>query len=153
MSKIAAMYDDLIVEIQRLYPRIFVACHVNHVRSRSTTWRISSHDSSILAHLDRRYGMSPRALADHLGVVASTLSATLNRLVRLGYITSTPVADDRRQRELRLTEQGMKAMSSTSVLDANRVEALLARLSAKERKDAIRGLSLLARAASELEDE
>jgi DNA-binding MarR family transcriptional regulator len=125
------MYDDVVAEIQRLYPRIYVACHQNHVRSGSTSWRLSSHDASILAHLDTRYGLSPRALASHLGVVASTLSATLNRLVRLGYITSTPVSKDRRQRELRLTELGAKAMSATSVLDTERLEQLVSRLSAK----------------------
>jgi DNA-binding MarR family transcriptional regulator len=147
------MYDDIVAEIQRWYPQIYLACHRNHVRSGSTSWRLSSHDASILAHLDTRNGMSPRALAVHLGVVASTLSATLNRLVRLGYITSTPLSEDRRQRELRLTDLGAKAMSSTSVLDSERLEQLVSRLSAKEREEAIHGLSLLARAARDLEDQ
>jgi DNA-binding MarR family transcriptional regulator len=153
MSKMAAMFEDLVADIQRFYPRIYVACHSDHVRAGSTRWRLSSHDSSILAHLDSRVGMSPKTLAGHLGVVASTLSATLNRLVRLGYITSTPVSNDRRQRELRLTELGMEAMSSTSVLDSKRLESLLSRLSASERKDAVRGLSLLAKAASDLKED
>jgi DNA-binding MarR family transcriptional regulator len=63
------------------------------------------------------------------------------------------VRGDRRQRELRLTDNGAKAMSSTSVLDAKRVELLLARLSAEERKRAVYGLNLLARAACSLKEE
>ncbi|HKO57432.1 MAG TPA: winged helix DNA-binding protein, partial [Thermoanaerobaculia bacterium] len=111
-----------VVEIQRHYPQVYLACHVDHVRATSTAWQLSSKDASILAHLDRDVPMSPRQLAAHLGVVASTLSAALLRLARLGYLTSTPRADDRRQRELRLTDRGAEAMASTSVLDAARVE-------------------------------
>jgi DNA-binding MarR family transcriptional regulator len=146
------MHDQLVFEIQRLYPQIFVACHVNHVRATSTKWSLSSHDASILAHLHLREGTSPRSLAAHLGVVPSTLSAALKRLARLGYITNTPKAEDRRQRELWLTERGAEAMQTTSVLDTTRVAQLLEKLSASERKIALRGLALLAKGARALED-
>ena len=119
------MDQRLVTEVQRLYPQIYLACHVDHVRPRSTKWQLSSKDSSILSHLDRDTSTSPRALAAHLGVVPSTLSATIARLTRLGYITSTPREGDRRRRELRLTDRGAEAMASTSVLDAARVERLL----------------------------
>jgi DNA-binding MarR family transcriptional regulator len=144
------MHDQLVFEIQRLYPQIFVACHIDHVRARSTKWSLSSHDSSILAHLSLRAGTSPRSLAGHLGVVPSTLFAALKRLEQLGYITNTPTADDRRRRELWLTERGAEAMQTTSVLDATRVAQLLEKLSPSERKAALRGLALLAQAARAL---
>ena len=140
------MLDELVTEVQRLYPQIYIACHVDHVRSVSTQWQLSSRDSSILSHLDRDHATSPRELADHLGVTASTLSATIARLERLGYITSE-AGGDRRTRELRLTSKGAQAMSSTSVLDADRVRAALEQLSESERKQAVKGLALLARAA------
>lgn len=142
-----------VVEIQRLYPQVYLACHVDHVRATSTEWQLSSKDASILAHLDRDVPLSPRHLAAHLGVVASTLSAALIRLVNLGYITSTPREDDRRQRELRLTDRGAEAMASTSVLDAARVELVLGKLSEAEREEAVRGLALLARAARAVKEE
>jgi hypothetical protein len=47
------MRCDAILEIQRLFPQIYLACHVDHVRAASTPWDLSSHDASILAHLDR----------------------------------------------------------------------------------------------------
>ena len=146
------MSDDDVFEVQRLYPQIYVACHMNHVRAASTEWRISSQDASILVHLDREFGLSPRQLAAHLGVAPSTLSAAIARLSELGYLTSQPDETDRRQRELRLTARGAEAISSTSVLNAERVRALLDKLAPDDRKAAVRGLTLLAQAARELND-
>jgi len=146
------MTDTDVYEVQRLYPQIFVACHTDHVRAVSTKWRVSSQDASILAHLDRQFGLSPRALAGHLGVAPSTLSASIARLAKLGYLTSKPNDKDRRKRDLLLTARGAEAISATSVLDAERVRALLAELKPSERKGALRGLALLARAARRLKD-
>ena len=144
------MIDDDVFEVQRLYPQIYIACHTDHVRAASTTWRISSQDASILVHLDRDTGLSPRALANHLGVAPSTLSAAIARLSQLGYLTSKPNDEDRRKRELRLTARGAEAIASTSVLNAERVQAVLDQLNPDERKAAVRGLALLARAARKL---
>ena len=144
------MIDDDVFEVQRLYPQIYIACHTDHVRAASTTWRISSQDASILVHLDRDTGLSPRALANHLGVAPSTLSAAIARLSQLGYLTSKPNDTDRRKRELRLTARGAEAVASTSVLNAERVQAVLGQLKPDERKAAVRGLALLARAARKL---
>lgn len=141
------MKEEEVYEVQRLYPQLYLACHVDHVRAVSTAYRISAQDASILSHLDREFPMSPRELAKHLRVAASTLSATISRLDRLGYITSTASAADKRRRELRLTAKGAEASASTSVLDAGRVRTMLDQLSVGERTEALRGLSLLAAAA------
>src|SRR5256885_16576356 len=107
------MTDDDVYEVQRLYPQIFVACHVDHVRAVSTKWRVSSQDASILVHLNCEFGLSPRALAGHLGVASSTLSSSIDRLSKLGYLTSKPNDKDRRKREIRLTPRGAEAISAT----------------------------------------
>ncbi len=106
--------------------------------------------SSILAHLDRETGTSPRTLAAHLSVAPSTLSAAVTRLADLGYIKSDATVSDKRHRELRLTKLGAQAMSSTSVLDRERVVDLVATLTPDERDAAVRGLRLLARAARQI---
>jgi DNA-binding MarR family transcriptional regulator len=142
--------DAQLRDVLRFYPQIYVACHVDHVRAASTEWQLSARDSSILSHLDRRVPVSPRELARHLGVRPSTLSATIARLESPGYIQSTPRKEDKRRRDLTLTDRGAEAMSSTSVLDRERVRTLLAALSPRDRASAVHGLSLLARAARDL---
>ena len=67
-------------------------------------------------------------------------------------LESTPSKTDRRRRDLRLTPLGAKAMASTSVLDATRVQKLLALLTPEERKAAVNGLTLLAKAARQLDE-
>jgi DNA-binding MarR family transcriptional regulator len=147
------MSADDIYEVQRLYPQIFLACHMNHVRAASTRWKLSSHDSAILSHLDRSSGLSPRSLAKHLGVAPSTLSASIKRLTNLGYLTCDAPANDKRRREIRLTERGAEAMAATSVLDGERVRAMLKKLKPADCRAALNGLALLARAARELRAE
>ena len=144
------MSADDVYEVQRLYPQIFLACHTNHVRAASTRWKLSSHDSAILSHLSRASGLSPRSLAKHLGVAPSTLSASIMRLTSLGYLTCEAPVNDKRRREIRLTERGAEAMSATSVLDGERVRAMLKKLKPADRKAALNGLALLARAARTL---
>lgn len=144
------MSADDVYEVQRLYPQIYLACHANHVRAASTRWKLSSHDSAILSHLSLSSGLSPRSLAQHLGVASSTLSASIKRLTNLGYLTCDAPATDKRRREIRLTERGAEAMSATSVLDRERVHGMLKKLKPADRKAALNGLALLARAARKL---
>lgn len=143
------MSADDIYEVQRLYPQIFLACHTNHVRASTTRWKLSSHDSAILSHLDRSSGLSPRSLAKHLSVAPSTLSASIKRLTNLGYLTCDAPANDKRRREIRLTDRGAEAMAATSVLDRERVRGMLKKLKPADRRAALNGLALLARAARE----
>ena len=137
--------------VQRCYPQIYLACHVDHVRAVSSPLRLSARDSALLSHLDEQKAMPAGRLARHLGVTASTLSAAIRRLAALGYLNRTPKAGDRRTIELRLTPQGAGAMAAASVLDASRVAEMLAQLSAAERRRALAGLALLARAAGDLQ--
>lgn len=135
--------------IQRHYPQIYLACHVDHVRTKSNRHHLSAHDSTLLAHLDESWPTLAGSLARHLGIANSTLSAALNRLESLGHLSRTPSRRDKRQIELRLTALGAEAMAEASVLDAKRVAAVLENLSATEQKRAVAGLALLAVAALE----
>ena len=136
--------------MQRCYPQIYLACHKTHIRAASTPYRLSSQDSSILVHLDSPVSVSPRQLSLHLGVKPSTLSASLKRLGRLGYLERIPNAGDRRSYSLRLTPQGIEGMSATSVLDPQRVAEILKLINPQHRKQALQGLQILADAAIQL---
>lgn len=132
-----------------LYPRIFFACHTRHVRDEKSRQVLTGHQASILDHLDEKEPMSLSGLAAHMGVTPGTMSIHVDRLERKGFVRRSRDAQDARVVRLRVTAAGARVRDSKSVLDADRVERLLARLKAGERKQAIAGLALLARAANE----
>ena len=144
---------DQVFAIQRAYPQVYFACHTRHLRRPSSPQRLSDSDRNVLAHLDERRGARPGELAAHLNLAPSSLSATIARLQRLGYVARSISGRDRRAAELRLTPQGVAAIQATSVLDTARLGALLGRLAPAERAAAVAGLELLARGAHALLDE
>jgi DNA-binding MarR family transcriptional regulator len=133
--------------VQVAYPQIYLACHTRHVRRRSSVTGLSPTDASLLAHLDEHRAIRPGALARHLGVAASTLSAAIARLTGHGYILQQRDAADRRAIGLVLSIKGARAMQASSVLETARVRRMLERLGRAERARALEGLALLARAA------
>jgi DNA-binding MarR family transcriptional regulator len=132
------------------YARIYFACHRRHVRDSKTRKVLSAHQASILDHLDEVDGTSLFTLANHLGVTASTMSLSIQRLVDAGYVRRERDQKDARRVQIRLTRAGVRIKQQQSVLDPALVEALLERLSPVDRVAALRGLALFAHAADEL---
>jgi DNA-binding MarR family transcriptional regulator len=149
MRRMAVSERDIRL-VQTCYPQIYLACHTRHVARRSSSVHLSRGDASLLSHLDEREPIRASALAAHLGVAPSTLSAAISRLTRLGYIVRDHRADDGRVRDLRLSVRGAAALRAGSLLEAPRVKAMLAALDAGERHRALDGLALLAGAARSL---
>ena len=146
------MDDPDTLEILRCYPQIYLACHVEHRTRGSSQSGLTSREASFLAHVDEPEGSSPAALARHLGIGRSTLSAALARLEGLGLVSIEADGGDARRKRVRLTTAGREAIASSSVLDAERVVALLGTLAAGERRRAVEGLRLLAEAARRLRE-
>lgn len=142
-----SMSDPDVLSIQRDYPMIYLACHVGHVRAPRNRFHLSPRESGILAHLDSDAPMGPTELAAHLSVSPSALSASIAKLVRQGYVQRRTRERDRRHADLLLTPLGIEALQAGSVLDTERLSALLAQMSLSDRRQACRGLSLLAREA------
>jgi DNA-binding MarR family transcriptional regulator len=134
----------------RLYPRVFFACHLRHVVDVERRRVVSEHQAQILEHLDEVHAMSLTGLAGHMGVTPATMCVQVDRLVRAGYVRREPDREDRRRLLIRLTPDGARLKEARSVLDRDRVEALLQRLEPGERQRALDGLTLLARAAEGL---
>ena len=132
------------------YARIYFACHRRHVRDPKTKKVLSANQASILDHLDEVEGTSLFTLANHLGVTASTMSLSIQRLVDAGYVRRERDQKDARRVQIRLTPAGVRIKQQQSVLDPVLVEALLERLSPVDRVAALRGLALFAHAADEL---
>lgn len=142
--------DDLIDQIQQAYPRLWHACHVEHrTRAHPHSSGLTDRESGILAHLSAT-GSEPAQLAEHLGIAKSTLSAHLARLESLALIEIAVDPTDQRRRIIALTDTGREARRRDAVLDTERVRALLAELTVGEQELAVRGLVLLADAASRM---
>ena len=136
--------------VLRCYPQIFFACHRRHVRDQKTERVLSAHQASLLDHLDDVEGTSLLDLARHMGVTASTMSLTVDRLERGGYVRRSRSKQDARRLELRLTPAGVRIKRQQKVLEPELISAMLALLDGKDRKRALRGLEILAAAATEL---
>ena len=133
--------------VLRCYPQIYFACHKRHVRDPETHELLSGHQASVLDHLD---DVEPTALFDlarHMGVTASTMSLTMDRLVRGGYVLRERSTQDRRRLDLRLTTAGLRIKKQQKVLEPELVAAVLAHLDERKRRQALRGLELLAEAS------
>ena len=97
---------DPVRQVMKFYPRIFFACHTRHVRDPKTSRKISAHQASILDHLDEIEPTGLNDLAKHMGVTASTMSLTVDRLARQGYVKRGPDPRDGRRVALRMTKSG-----------------------------------------------
>ena len=133
--------------VQVAYPQIYFACHTRHVRRASTATQLSATDSTLLAHLDEQEAVRATALAKHLGLAASTLSAAIARLAALGYVIQRRGTTDGRAVDLLLSLKGAAAMQASSVLESARVKKMLGQLTTAERTRALHGLALLGKAA------
>lgn len=136
--------------VLRALPRIFLACRTRLVRDPVGGREVSAHQAVILSHLDEVDPTMVGELADHLGVTASTMSLTLKRLEEGGFVRRDRDPEDRRVMNVRLTERGARVRGATRELSAERVDGMLRLLSPADRRDALRGLSLLSDAADRL---
>lgn len=131
------------------YLRIHAAC-----RPRQSTPAVgvalSEHRASILGHLDADDPVMVTELAEHLGVTPATASLNLKRLEADGLVRRDADPDDRRVRNVTLTELGRRARDAHGLLDAERLHDALGRLRPDERRRVLDGLALLADAADAL---
>ncbi len=138
---------DAVARVLDLYPRIFFAVHSRHVRDRASRRVLSSHQVSILGHLDASEAIRLSELAAHMGVTVSTMSLNVDRLVRGGFVLRDRRPDDRRALRLRLSAAGARLKEAQTVLDPERLRRVVSRLSAEDRLTTVRGLEILASAA------
>lgn len=139
--------DHAIERIQFCYPQVYYACHTRHARARSDASHLSTRDSEILVHLDRATPLTLTELATHMDLSRSTLSEAVSKLEAFGYVEKAPRGGgDRRRVAIVLTGKGVDAVRRTSVLEARRLYAVLAKVSRSERAAIIDGLETLARA-------
>lgn len=143
------MIAEQIRKLMECYPQIYFACHTRHVHDEETKQSLSAHQASLLDHLDEVDSTSMLTLARHIGVTASTMSLTVDRLVRAGYVTRDRDPIDARKVALRLTKDGARVKERKSVLDRELVAAMLGRMKPRDRAAGLSGLEMLAKGAAE----
>ncbi len=141
--------SEFIYRIQLAYPRIYHACHADHQTTQASGIAISQRDATILAHLSSTETMTQAQLARHLGITKSTMSEAIKYLTGQGLL-EMEVATDRRAHLLRLTDKGREVMSKNSVLEADKLAAVLTEMTLPEMEKAIAGLESLAQACFRL---
>ncbi len=139
--------DQAVESLIRCYPRIYLACHLQHVRDEKTKRVLSAQQASILDHLDAIEPTGVQQLAGHMGVTASTMSLNLDRLEQGGYVSRTRDTEDSRRVQVRLTKAGVRLKQQQKVLDPALVATMLEQLNIQELDRAITGLELLGKAA------
>jgi DNA-binding MarR family transcriptional regulator len=130
------------------YPAIFLACHRQHVRQDESGKTVTEHQASILDHLHWSRATTLSKLAEHMGVSRSTMSITVTRLVRGGYIARGRDKNDARCIALTLTPGGSRIKEQNTVLDPELVGKIFQLMRTRELETALQGIECLAKYAS-----
>lgn len=138
-----------VAQIQACFPEVYFTCHSRHVGA-DDNYGLSPRDGTLLAHIAGQDGIETNQLARHLGRAKSTLSAALKKLDAHGLIVVERPDADARRRQLRITPAGRECISRTSVLETDRLAAVLASMPEKDQQAAVHGLQLLAAACRAL---
>ncbi|MBB6144946.1 DNA-binding MarR family transcriptional regulator [Silvibacterium bohemicum] len=141
------MLDLQVRRLQQAYPAIFLACHRKHVREDGGGNTVTERQASVLDHLDEKQPTTLSKLAEHMGVSRSTMSITVSRLVRGGYVARRKDALDTRSVALTLTRAGVRVREENALLHPELVRQILRRMRAEEMEGALHGIESLAKYA------
>ena len=142
------MVDPTIRRLLDAYPAIFLACHRQHLREDEGGNAVTERQASILDHLDPVRSTTLSQLAEHMGVGRSSMSITVRRLSRKGYIRCKRDGKDARCVRLTLTAAGARVREQNTLLDPELVHELFGFMSATKLETALQGLEALAKAAN-----
>jgi DNA-binding MarR family transcriptional regulator len=141
------MLDSRIRRLLEAYPAIFLACHRQHVREDEAGNAVTEHQASVLDHLHATRPTTLSKLAEHMGVSRSTMSITVARLVRGGYITRDRDKNDARRVGLTLTLVGARIKEQNTVLEPELMREMFRLMPAGELETALQGIECLAKYA------
>lgn len=141
------MLDSRVRRLQNAYPAIFLACHQRHMREDGEGKTLTERQASVLDHLDTHQPTTLSKLAEHMGVGRSTMSITVSKLVRGGYVLSRRSRHDTRLVELRLTAAGARVRDENALLNPQLVREIFQKMTAEEAETALQGIECLAKHA------
>lgn len=113
--------------------------------------RVSLPHFRVLVLLDNLGPLSVTALAEHLGLVVSTFSRSLDRLEAGGWVQRAQGADDRRQVSVSITDAGAGLVQEVTAVRVRALQAVFARISGEDRAVLERAFTAFADATGEPE--
>ena len=110
---------------------------------------ISMQQFRALGVVNGHPGASLSAVARHIGLTTASTSKLIEALVKLGLVTRTDAAEDRRKVVLNVTEAGNRALESARKAALGRLAEMLAALDDPDRLAVIRAMNVLREALSD----
>jgi DNA-binding MarR family transcriptional regulator len=107
---------------------------------------------SVLMRLFMRGNSGVSEIGGHLGVTSAAASQTVDHLVQMGFIERTEDPEDRRAKQLTLTNKGREIIARGVETRSKWVEGLTNSLSADQQNMIINALTLLTEAARKTND-
>ncbi|MGD9117701.1 MAG: winged helix DNA-binding protein [Dehalococcoidia bacterium] len=107
------------IDIQNMIARVNTN-HQIHINKLCSGQHITTLGNSILREVYEKGGkMCQKTLTLRLPVTKQAVTKTLKNLEELGFVKAKHIANDRRRREIRLTEEGLSVyISSLALLDS-----------------------------------
>ncbi|MGD0892251.1 MAG: MarR family transcriptional regulator [Terracidiphilus sp.] len=144
------MLENKVGRLMAAYPTIYLACHREHLREDEAGNPLTENQASVLDHLHATRPTTLSKLAEHMGVGRSTMSTTIARLVKGGYVARKVDKSDRRALGLTLTPAGKRIQEQNTVLNPALVRQMLKLMGADEADRALDGIERLAQVAAVL---
>jgi DNA-binding MarR family transcriptional regulator len=104
-----------------------------------------------LFHLHRNQGVGVTDLGDHLGVTSAAASQMLERLVQQGLIRRTEDPDDRRVKQIELTQEGLHILKEGIRAQQRWLKDLADRLSDGEKDQISSAMKLMIEKVKQME--
>ncbi len=147
MTNVDAKEADAVL---RAYDRFRASDHAMLLRVRAQTG-LGDNELAILRFLlrerDAVHNVKPSEIARHLAISSASTTALLDRLEKAGMVERASNPDDRRSIFIAATSAAEEAIASTHEAFAARLDALMADLNPRERRDVIAFFDSLADAA------
>lgn len=112
---------------------------------------LSMPQMSALFHLHHGNGCGVTNIGEHLGVTNAAASQMIDRLVQNGLIVRTEDPNDRRVKQLKLTEKGTSLVQEGIQVRRRWIEDLTSALTHQEQEAIIAALNILTNTAKDLE--
>lgn len=130
-----AVSEEEIKQLNHLYRRIVKQNEPEETDVYSELKALPDIDVSVICYAGAEGTAAVGDIAKALRVPDSTLTSSINRLVKKGLVSRATNQMDRRSYEIRATDEGERLRQGHLALEQERLESILSRLDTHEERD------------------